>query len=87
MTDAEKSTNKVRKPFFWQRRRDPASVAATLCSSIETAKTEERPWFRSTLLKVAAVLIIAITILPVKAHGQFGIDVAAILAALQKCNR
>jgi len=55
-----------------------------LSSSVETAKTTERPWYRSTLLKFAAVLLAALTILPVKAHGQFGIDVAAILAALQK---
>jgi hypothetical protein len=84
MTDQKKSTNKVRKPFFWQRRRDPSSVAATLSSSVTPAKAEERPWYRSTLLKVAAVLLVALTILPVKAHAQFGIDVAAIVAALQK---
>jgi len=84
MTDAKKSTNKVRKPFFWQRRHDPSSVAATLSSSVTPAKTEGRPWYRPTLLKFAVVLLAALTILPVKAHGQFGIDVAAILAALQK---
>lgn len=84
MTDAKKSTNKVRKPFFWQCRRNPSSVTATLGSGVEPAETEERPLYRSTLLKVAAVLLAVFTILPVKAHGQFGIDVAAILAALQK---
>ena len=84
MTDAKKSTNKVRKPFFWQRRLEPSSETALLSSSVETAKTTERPWYRSTPLKFAAVLLAALTILPVKAHGQFGIDVAAILAALQK---
>jgi hypothetical protein len=84
MTDAKKSTNKVRKPSFWQRRRNPSSETALLSSSVETAKTAVLPWYRSTLLKFAAVLLAALTILPIKANGQFCLDVAAILAALQK---
>jgi hypothetical protein len=84
MTDAKKSTNKVRKPFFWQRRREPWPEAETLIPCVETARSEKRPWYRPTLLKTAAVAFAVLAILPFKAHGQFGIDTAAILAALSK---
>lgn len=42
------------------------------------------PWYRPTLLKTAVVLLGALAVLPTRANGQFGIDTAAILAALSK---
>ena len=43
-----------------------------------------RPWYRPTLLKVSVVVLGVLAILPTHANGQFGIDTAAILAALSK---
>ena len=45
---------------------------------------EAHPWYRPTLLKVAVVVLAVLAILPTRANGQFGIDTAAILAALSK---
>ncbi len=45
---------------------------------------EARPWYRPTLLKAAVIALAVTAILPTRANGQFGIDTAAILAALSK---
>jgi len=83
MSDSKKSTNKVRKPFLWRRKQEPTSDVAVFGEGYEPAQSE-RSWRRPALLKAAAVVLAVLTILPMRAHGQFGIDLAAILAALQK---
>ncbi len=83
MSDSKKSTNKVRKPFLWRRKQEPTSDVAVFGEGYEPAQSE-RSWRRPGLLKSAAVVLAALMILPMRAHGQFGIDLAAILAALQK---
>lgn len=45
---------------------------------------EVRRWYRSKALKACIVILSLLVILPVRAHGQFGLDTAAILAALSK---
>ena len=81
MSDSKKSTNKVRKPFLWRRKQEPTSDVAVFGEGYEPAQSE-RSWRRPGLLKSAAVVLAALMILPMRAHGQFGIDLAAILAAL-----
>jgi len=82
MSDSKKSTNKVRKPFLWRRKQEPAPRIAAFGESFKSTQSEHS-WRKSTLLKAAAVVLAVLTILPMRAHGQFGIDLAAILAALQ----
>jgi hypothetical protein len=84
MSDAKRSTNKVRRPFLWRRKQEPKPETTPIVESSDSTQPEPHSWRRSTLLKVAAVVLAALTILPMRAHGQFGIDMAAILAALQK---
>jgi hypothetical protein len=43
-----------------------------------------QPWYRPSGLKVTALVAAILLLLPVSSHGQFGIDTAAILAALSK---
>jgi len=83
MSDSKKSTNKVRKPFLWRRKQEPTSEIQAFGEGYEPAQSE-RSWRRPALLKAAALVLAVLTILPMRAHGQFGIDLAAILAALQK---
>jgi hypothetical protein len=83
MSDSKKSTNKVRKPFLWRRKQEPTSDVAVFGEGYEPAQSE-RSWRRPGLLKAAAVVLAVLTVLPMRAHGQFGIDLAAILAALQQ---
>jgi hypothetical protein len=81
MTDSKKSTNKLRKPLFW--RRTGQTAPAKTVPEIE-ATQPRRPWYRPTLLKTAIVALALLIIVPTRANGQFGIDTAAIIAALQK---
>ena len=48
------------------------------------ATQPRRPWYRPTLLKTVMVALALLIIVPTRANGQFGIDTAAIMAALQK---
>jgi len=81
MTDSKKSTNKLRKPLFW-RRKGQTEPAKTV-PEVEATQLR-RPWYRPTLLKTAIVALALLIIVPTHANGQFGIDTAAIIAALQK---
>jgi hypothetical protein len=81
MTDSKKSTNKLRKPLFWRRKgqTEPAKTVPEI-----EATQPRRPWYRPTLLKTAIVALALLIIVPTRANGQFGIDTAPIIAALQK---
>ena len=83
MTDPKKNPNKQRTTLFWRRKPRPFGGPAKYVNSGEATKGCAQPWYRPGLLKaVAAVAVLAI--LPTRANGQFGIDTAAILAALSK---
>jgi hypothetical protein len=84
MTDLKKNSNKQRWPFFWKRKDRSAAEFAALVSSVEQPRPDVRPWYRPSLLKVAVIALAVLIILPTRANGQFGIDTAAILAALSK---
>jgi len=61
-----------------------AAETMRMAQSIETDQSKDHPWYRPTVWKAAAVAAIALMLLPGRANGQFGIDLAAILAALSK---
>lgn len=84
MTDPKKSPNKQRRTFFWRRNPIAISNMQRLASQPEPTLRETGKWYRPTLLKSAVVVLGILAILPKSANGQFGIDTAAILAALSK---
>jgi hypothetical protein len=83
MTDPTQNPNKRRRSFFW-RRRPQLPLEPPKPAPLEDASSAVQPWYRPTLLKVSVVVLGVLTILPTHANGQFGIDTAAILAALSK---
>ena len=83
MTDPKKNPNKRRRSFFW-RRRLQLPLEPPKPAPLEDGSSAVQPWYRPTLLKVSVVVLGVLAILPTHANGQFGIDTAAILAALSK---
>jgi hypothetical protein len=77
-------TNKLRMPFFWRRKEPSAVETVRLASTIELDQPKDHPWWRPTVWKAAALAVVALMLLPGRANGQFGIDIAAIMAALSK---
>ena len=84
MTDPKKDTNKHRRSFFWRRNPIPGSKRERSASRPEPMLRNPQKWYRPTLLKGAVVALGIVAILPKSANGQFGLDTAAILAALSK---
>ena len=84
MTDPKQNPNKQRRSFFWRRKPLDVCKPAKPVSGHEETQREARPWYRPTLLKAAVVGLGVLAILPPRANGQFGVDLAAILAALDK---
>jgi hypothetical protein len=84
MTDPKNNPKKQRRSFFWRRKPVLSPEPAKLTNAVEGSPRETHPWYRPTLLKAAVVLLAVLAILPTRANGQFGIDTAAILAALSK---
>jgi len=84
MTDPKKNPNKRRKLFFWRRKALLAPELPKPMYGTEEAQREAPRWYRASLLKVAVVALAVAAILPTRANGQFGVDVAAILAALSQ---
>jgi hypothetical protein len=84
MTDPKKTTTKLRKPIYWQRKRRSAPVVVKPLPEADALQPQERPWYRPTLLKAIVLALVVLAMLPRRAHGQFGIDTAALLAELAK---
>jgi hypothetical protein len=84
MPDMNNKTNKLRKPFFWRRKEPIATKTVRLASAIEADQSKDHPWWRPTVWKAAALAVVALMLIPDRANGQFGIDIAAIMAALSK---
>ena len=77
-------TNKMRKPFFWHPKEPSAVGTVRLASTIELDQPKDHPWWRPTVWKATGLAVVALMLLPGRANGQFGIDIAAIMAALSK---
>lgn len=84
MTDSKQETENTPKSYFRRRTERATQQTETLMPDCEKKQQRERRWYRPTVLKVAAVALGILLIVPGHAHGQFGIDTAAILAALSK---
>lgn len=84
MTDPKKKPNKQRRSFFWKRKDRSVAEPVALVTSCEQPRSDAHPWYRPTLLKTAVLALAVLIVLPTRANGQFGIDTAAILAALSK---
>ena len=84
MADPKKSPNKRRRSLFWRRRPVRILDPRRLVHPTVEPQREGQPWYRPTLLKAAVVMLALLAVLPTRANGQFGIDTAAILAALSK---
>ena len=84
MTDHKKNPNKQHRSFFWRRKPLLLPEPAKPMNGFDQDQREARPWHRPTLMKAAVVGLGVLAILPPRANGQFGIDTAAILAALSK---
>jgi len=84
MTDPKRTPDKRRRPFFWWKRQSaPEPVKPTTLSDTDPQPLK-RPWYRSPELKIGGAALCVLLIVPRYAHGQFGIDTAAIMAALSK---
>jgi hypothetical protein len=74
----------MRKPFFWRRKEPIVSETVRLAPAIDADQPKDHPWWRPTVWKAAVLAVVALMLLPGRANGQFGIDIAAIMAALSK---
>ncbi len=81
MPDLKRITDKIRRPLFWKRK---PCVEMKEATSQEQSPRPPRKWYTPTLFKAVPVLVIALLLMPKGAQGQFGVDIAAILAGLSK---
>ena len=84
MSEEKTSTSKIRRPFFWRRKKATVQGLVKPVHDIDAEQRQKHPWYRPTFLRVCAALLVGLILIPTTAHGQFGIDTAAILAALSK---
>jgi hypothetical protein len=82
MTDLKRITEKIRKPVFWRKIVPPPNDPVT--KALPVATKPSRKWPSSRQVKLAGVVLFVGLFIPKAAHGQFGIDIAAILAGLSK---
>ena len=82
MADLKRITDKIRKPLFWRKNERPAEECPKTAAT--ASSQPRRKWFRAGVVKVAGAALLVSLLLPAAAHGQFGIDIAAIVAALSK---
>ncbi len=83
MTDPKRSPIKLRKPFLWLRKQNVGSDRAQDATDLGTNQPK-RHWYRPSFLETAMMGLGLLIMMPTHAKGQFGIDTAAIIAALQK---
>jgi hypothetical protein len=82
MADLKRIIDKIRKPLFWRPKERPTGECP---KSMATESSQpRRRWSRAGAVKVAGAALLVSLFLPAAAHGQFGIDIAAIIAALSK---
>jgi hypothetical protein len=81
MPDLKRITDKIRKNLFWKRK---VPVEGKELLSQEQSPHPPRKWYTLTFLKTVMLLMVALLFVPKAAHGQLGIDVAAILGGLSK---
>lgn len=83
MTDLGKMAKKLAMSLSWYRKKYPTAVIRVVQGSDEVLRNKHR-WHTSIFLRMAAFLAMIALVAPSYSHAQFGIDTAAILAALSK---
>lgn len=84
MADLKRITDKIKRPIFRRRGQPPSDAEVLRVQAPTSEAAKQHKWYRSGYLKLAAISLGLTLFLPSAAHGQFGIDVAAIIAALSK---
>lgn len=84
MSDAKRGPDSTRKSYFRRRIDRTSQETEKLMPDLETTQQQEHSLYHPTVLKVAASALGLVLLIPGHAHGQFGIDTTAILAALSK---
>jgi hypothetical protein len=84
MNGPKKNLNKKRRSFFWEHKPRPLQELAKHTESAGARTSNVQHWYRPSLPKVAVVVLAVVAVMPTRANGQFGIDTAAILAALSR---
>lgn len=84
MTQSKKNPKRKRRFVFWRRQHPLVSALANRADPPEPLPRDKQKWYRPSLLKGVVVTLGVLAIVPRSANGQFGIDTAAILAALSK---
>ncbi len=83
MANSKPGPDSTRETYFPNPNRSTPSEGEILTTDLETQQ-RRRCWYRPTVLKAAVAALALLLVVPDHAHGQFGIDTAAILAALSK---
>ena len=83
MANSKPGPDSTRETYFPNPNRSTPSESEILTTDLETQQ-RRRCWYRPTVLKAAVAALALLLVVPDNAHGQFGIDTAAILAALSK---
>ena len=84
MSEAKKHTNKLPRPFVWRHKQLPPSDASKPTPTTDPGHKQDHPWYRPTLVKTVAVILLGLLLVPDRARAQFGLDTAAILAGLSQ---
>jgi hypothetical protein len=83
MTESKNKTRQLWRYFFRLRRTKPLTNPPSRAPNVETELPPKHPWYRPTVLKSTAVILVA-TLFSGRADGQFGLDTAALIAELSK---
>jgi hypothetical protein len=83
MTESKNKTRQMWRYFFRLRRTKPLTNSPSTAPNIEAELPSTHPWYRPTALKSTAVVLVAM-LFSGRAHGQFGLDTAALIAELSK---
>lgn len=82
MPDLKRITDKIRRPLFWKRKSPVEAKTGT--GAVSRPSDPSRKLCTPTWFKTAPLLLLVVLLLPKASHGQFGIDLAAVIAGLSK---
>ena len=83
MTESKNKARQLWRYFCRRRRTEHLTKPPSTAPTIDTELAQKSPWYRPTILKGAAIVLVA-ALFSERAHGQFGLDTAALIAELSK---